>query len=36
VELRQFFEMEDFAPIDPTGEFRAAEQCLRAQVDAKK
>jgi len=36
VELRQFFEMEDFAPSDPTGELRAAEQCLRAQVETKK
>jgi len=36
VELRQFFEMEDFAPSDPTGELRAAEQRLRAQVETKK
>ena len=36
VELRQIFEMEDFAASDPTGELRAARQRLNAQVDAKK
>ncbi len=32
VELRQVFETEDFAPSDPTGELRAAEERLRKQV----
>lgn len=33
VELRQVFETEDFAPSDPTGELRAAEERLRAQTE---
>ena len=33
VELRQVFEAEDFAPSDPTGELREAEERLRAQVE---
>jgi len=36
VELRQVYETEDFAPVDPTGELRAAEERLRAQVAGKK
>jgi hypothetical protein len=36
VEIRQVFEPEDFAPSDPTGELRAAEERLRAQVAPKK
>ena len=36
IELRQVFETEDFAPSDPTGELRAAEERLRAQVAARK
>ena len=32
VEIRQVFEAEDFAPSDPTGELRAAEERLRAEV----
>lgn len=32
VEVRQVFESADFAPSDPTGELRAAEERLRAQV----
>ena len=32
VEIRQVFETDDFAPSDPTGELRAAEERLRAQV----
>jgi hypothetical protein len=36
VEIRQVFETEDFAPSDPTGELRAAEERLRAQVKGKK
>lgn len=32
VEIRPVFEMEDFAPSDPTGEHRAAEERLRAQI----
>ena len=36
VEIRQVFETEDFAPSDPTGELRAAEEKLRAKVEEKK
>ena len=36
LEIRQVFETEDFAPSDPTGEIRAQEERLRAQVAAKK
>jgi hypothetical protein len=36
VEIRQVFETEDFAPVDPTGDVRAAENRLRAQVAGKK
>ena len=36
VEIRQVFETEDFAPSDPTGELRAAEERMRAQVAAKQ
>lgn len=32
VEIRPVFETEDFAPADPTGEHRAAEERLRAQI----
>jgi hypothetical protein len=32
VEIRQVFETEDFAPSDPTGELREAEERLRARV----
>ena len=34
VEIRQVFETADFAPGDPTGELRAQEERLRAQVEA--
>ncbi len=36
IEIRQVFETEDFAASDPTGELRAAEQRLRAQVEAQQ
>jgi hypothetical protein len=36
LELRQVFEAEEFAPSDPSGELRAAEQRLRERVAAKK
>src|SRR5262245_875048 len=36
VEIRQLFETEDFAPSDPTGEIRAAEERLRQQVSSRK
>lgn len=36
VELRQVFETEEFAASDPTGELRAAEHRLRAEVEARK
>jgi hypothetical protein len=32
IEIRQVFSTEDFAPADPTGELREAEERLRAQV----
>ena len=32
IEIRQVFETDDFAPSDPTGELRAAEERLRAQT----
>ena len=32
VEIRPVFESEDFAPSDPTGEHRAKEELLRAQI----
>ncbi|MGE6758907.1 YciI family protein [Corallococcus interemptor] len=35
VEIRQVASAEDFAPSDPTGELRAKEEALRAQVEAK-
>jgi hypothetical protein len=35
VEIRQVFEREDLAPSDPTGELRATEDRLRAQVAGK-
>jgi hypothetical protein len=33
IEIRQVFDFEDFAPIDPTGDLRAAEARLREQID---
>ncbi len=36
IEIRQVFEADDFAPSDPTGELRAAEERLRAQVARKQ
>jgi hypothetical protein len=35
IEIRQVFETEDFAPSDPTGELRAQEERLRAEVAAR-
>jgi hypothetical protein len=35
IEIRQVFETEDFAPSDPTGELREAEERLRAQVEGR-
>ena len=35
IEIREVFETEDFAPVDPSGEIRAAEERLKAQVAAK-
>jgi hypothetical protein len=35
IEIRPLFDPEDFAPSDPTGELRAAEQRLRAEVEAR-
>jgi hypothetical protein len=36
LEIRQVFETEDFAPVDPTGELRANEEHLRQKITAKK
>jgi hypothetical protein len=36
VEIRQVFETEEFAPSDPTGELREAENRLREQVEARQ
>jgi hypothetical protein len=36
VEIRQVYELEDFAPSDPTGELRSTEKRLREQVAQKK
>ena len=36
VEIRQVFEPADFAPSDPSGELRAAEDRLRAHLAGKK
>ena len=36
IEIRPVFDPADFAPSDPTGEIRAAEERLRTQVAAKK
>ena len=33
VEIRPVFDVDDFAPCDPTGELRAAEQRLRAEAE---
>ena len=35
VEIRRVFDTEDFAPADPTGELREAENRLREQVEAR-
>lgn len=36
IEIRRVFDAEDFAPIDPSGELRAAEARLREQTAAQK
>jgi hypothetical protein len=36
VEIRQVFETEDFAPVDPTGELREAEERLRSEVAGRQ
>jgi hypothetical protein len=36
VEIRQVFEAEDFAPVDPTGELRKNEEELRKKVEARR
>lgn len=36
VEIRPIFDPDDFAPIDPSGELRAAEAGLREQLSQKK
>ena len=33
IEIRQVFDPEDFAPIDPTGEFRASEARMRERIE---
>jgi hypothetical protein len=36
VEIRQVFEAEDFAPVDPTGELMEQERKLREKVEAQQ
>ena len=36
IEVRQVFDAEDFAPSDPTGELRKAEERLRAKAEAQQ
>jgi len=36
IEIRQVFETEDFAEVDPTGEIREQEARLRAQTAGKR
>jgi hypothetical protein len=36
VEIRELFEAEDFAPVDPSGELRAEEERLRQQIANKQ
>ncbi len=36
IEIRQVFETDDFAPSDPTGELRAQEERLHAEVAARQ
>jgi hypothetical protein len=36
VEIRQVFKTEDFVPVEPMGELRAAEERRRAHVAEKK
>jgi hypothetical protein len=36
LEIRQVFETEEFASIDPTGELRAQEERLRAEIASRK
>ena len=35
LEIRQVFETEDFAPVDPTGKLREDEERLRAEIEAQ-
>src|SRR5437660_4015717 len=35
LEIRQVFETEDFAPVDPTGELRSQEERLRTEIAGK-
>ncbi len=36
VEIRQIYEAEDFAPVDPSGEIRKKEEALRNQIDSRR
>ena len=36
VEIRQVFEPADFAPVDPTGEFREKEEALRGVIESRR
>jgi len=36
LEIRQVFELEDFAPVDPSGKVRAHEELLRAEMTEKR
>jgi hypothetical protein len=35
VEIRQIYETEDFAAVDPTGQIRKKEEALRRQIDSR-
>jgi hypothetical protein len=36
IEIRQVFDFEDFAPIDPTGDLRSAEARMRQQLESQR
>jgi len=36
LDIRQVFETEDFAPVDPTGKLRSDEERLRSEIAGKK
>ena len=36
IEIRQFYEAEDFAPVDPTGKIRKQEEELRQTIESQR